>query len=472
MLLCRTRETAHSSIHHLSVRSRLQRSTPRNFTIPAAVISATVLSLTVALSVLFRAVAALDLSSLSTHLQFTDFNSKTFINELCAGVQEICPGVVSLNLAHNKLTTLAILSSRLTSAAPSLINLSLAHNGLDRIEQLDLLAPYRDQLNELILTGNPLAPAAGSTDALLYAHHVGSLFPNLKLLDGQPPTPLISFDLPPMISTSALPPVQGSYFDKAENAEVVRQFVEKFFGTLDGSSTDRQKLMYVYGETAMFSLTLPTLDSQQAVTLVAPAYQALNRNSLQKTGGVAGGMGGVAKAATVSSMLKQGPVNIVHALVSMPQSQHHVDGFIADVLLLPSTGLLMVTIRGTVLEVDSSTLRAFHRVFLLSAPSADVRSKGWPVMIAHDQLFLGASRMQPMQQLGGSQSQSPLPGPSLSPSPQPGGVDVQSVVMQLSMRTGVDQATAMQVLQQSNGNVEQAYATIQAVLQQQQLQLG
>ena len=412
--------------------------------------------------------SALDLSSLSSQLQFTDFNSKTFINELCAGVHEICPVVVSLNLAHNKLTTLAILSSRLTSAAPSLINLSLAHNGLDRVEQLDLLAPYRDQLNELILTGNPLAPPAGTTDALLYSHHVSAHFPNLKLLDGQPPTPLIAFDLPPMISTSALPPVQGSYFDKAENAEVVRQFVEKFFGTLDGSSTDREKLMFVYGERAMFSLTLPTLDSQQAATLVAPAYQALNRNSLQKAGEV----GGVQKAAAVSALLKQGPFNIVHALKTLPQSQHHVDSFIADVMLLPSTGLLMVTIRGSLLEVDSSTLRAFHRVFLLSAPNADLRSKGWPVMIAHDQLFLGASRMQPTQQLGGSQSLSPLPGPSLSPSPQPGGVDVQSVVMQLSMQTGVDQATAMQVLQQSNGNVEQAYATIQAVLQQQQLQLG
>ena len=394
----------------------------------------------------------MDLSSLSSHLQFTDFNSKAFVNELCAGVHEICPAVVSLNLAHNKLTTLAILSSRLTSAAPSLINLSLAQNGLDRIEQLDLLAPYRDQLNELILTGNPLSQAAGSTDALLYSHHVSSLFPNLKLLDGQPPTPLIAFDLPPIISTSALPPVQGSYFDKAENAEVVRQFVEKFFGTLDGSSTDRQKLMYVYGETAMFSLTLPSTDAQQAAGPVAPGYQALNRNSLQKVSGMGGGVGVVQKAATVSSLLKQGPVNIVHALVSLPQSQHHADGFVADVMLLPSSGLLMVTIRGTMLEMDSSTLRAFHRVFLLSAPSADVRSKGWPVMIAHDQLFLGASRMQPIQQqLGGSQSLSPLPPPSLSPSPQPGGVDVQSVVMQLSMRTGVDQATAMQVLQQSGG---------------------
>ena len=416
--------------------------------------------------------SALDLSSLSSHLQFTDFSSKTYVGELCAGVQEICPAVLSLNLAHNKLTTLAILSSRLTSAAPSLINLSLAHNGLDRIEQLELLAPYRDQLNELILTGNPFAPAAGSTDALLYSHHVSSLFPNLKLLDGQPPTPLIAFDLPPMISTSALPPVQGSYFDKAENAEVVRQFVEKFFGTLDGSPTDRQKLMYVYGETAMFSLTLPTLDSQQAVTLIAQGYQALNRNSLQKSGAGGVAVGAVQRAATVSSLLKQGPVNIVHALVSLPQSQHHVDGFIADVMLMPSSGLLMVTIRGTLLEMDSSTLRAFHRVFLLSAPSADVRSKGWPVQIAHDQLFLGASRTQSVQQLSGSQSLSPLPAPSLSPSPQPGGVDVQSVVLQLSMRTGVDQATAMQVLQQSNGNVEQAFATIQAVLQQQQLQLG
>ena len=232
---------------------------------------------------------------------------------------------------------------------------------------------------------------------------------------------------------------------------------------------DRQKLMYVYGETAMFSLTLPTVDSPQSQTSVAPGYQALNRNGMQKG---SGGPRGVQQAAAVGALLKQGPVNIVHALVSLPQSQHHVDGFIADVMLLPSSGLLMVTIRGTLLEVDSSTLRAFHRVFLLSAPSADVRSKGWPVMIAHDQLFLGASRMQPMQQqqLGGPLSLSP--GPSLSPSPQPGGVDVQSVVMQLSMRTGVDQATAMQVLQQSNGNVEQAYATIQAVLQQQQLQLG
>ena len=416
---------------------------------------------------------------MSSALTFADWNSKSFSSELFSALSEVCPAVLSINLSLNALSSLSAFT-RLFSSAPSLINLSLANNALDRIDQLDHLSAYRDRLNELILTGNPLHPASAAAaasssalDPLLYNHLVSSLFPNLKLLDGAPLTPLIAFDLPPIISTSALPPILSSFFDSPKNAEIVKGFVEKFFAVLDSSATDRQKLVSVYSEAARLSLSLPLADGQSG--LVNAAYSSLNRNSLHLARSNPKQQAGLS-----SSLLKTGPVNIVYALSQLPPSQHHVDGFVADVMLLPaaapspSSSLLFVTIRGTLIETDSSTLRAFHRVFLLTAPTADAASKGWSVSVEHDQLFLGASKVQhqqqpQQQQLSHSQSLSPLPLPSLSPSP---GVDVQQLVLQLSMQTGVDQATALQVLQQSNGNAEQAFLTIQSVLQQQTLHAG
>ena len=400
-------------------------------------------------------------------LAFADFNSKNFTSELFQVIAETSPALISLNFTGNSLSSLASFT-RLQPSAPSLINLSLANNQLDKIEQLEHLSAYRDQLNELILTGNPLHPAASSPsspDPLLYNHLVSSLFPNLKLLDAQPLTPLISFDLPPIISTSALPPILGSFFDSPKSAELVKGFVDKFFACLDSSSTERQKLVSVYTDDAHFSLTLPTSDTQ--TTLINPVYSSLNRNSLHLAK-----INPKQQATTSASLLKTGPVNIVYALSQLPPSQHQIDGFVADVLLVPSTSQLFVTVRGTMLETDSSTLRAFHRVFLLSAPGADARSKGWGVSVANDQLFLGASKMQalhtPLSHSSSLPSLSPGP-PPLSPSPD---VQVQQVVQQLSAQTGVDQATALQVLQQSQGNAEAAFNTIQAILQQQQLQLG
>ena len=428
--------------------------------------------------------SALDLSSIATSLPFTDFSSKAFTSELWTALHEVAPSVVSVNLSNNHLSSLSSFT-RLHACAPALINLSLAHNALDKMEQLEHLSAFRDQLNELILTGNPLHPSSSSSssassasqpastsalDPLLYSHLVSSLFPNLKLLDNAALTQIISFDLPPIISTSALPPTLGSFFDQPKNMELVRAFVDKFFACLDSSSTERQKLVSVYTDDAHFSLALPMPDGAQT-TLVSPVYSSLNRNALQLHKA-----NGKQQATASASLLKTGPVTIVYALSQLPPSQHHIDGFVADVMLVPSAAaLLFVTVRGTLLETDTRTLRAFHRVFLLTAPGADALSKGWAVSIVNDQLLLGASKIQQQQlpALGLShstslQSLSPLP-PALSPSP---GVDLQSVVLQLSMQTGVDQATALQVLQQSQGNAEQAFLTIQSILQQQQLQLG
>ena len=423
--------------------------------------------------------AALDCSYLSSGVSFADFSSKNFTSELWQAISELSPGVVSLNFTGNALTSLSSFT-RLQPSAPSLLNLSLANNALDKLDQLEALSAYRDQLNELILTGNPLHPSSSSLtpsssalDPLLYSHSVASLFPNLKLLDTQPLTPLISFDLPPMISTSTLPPILGSFFDSPKSAELVKAFVDKFFACLDSSSTERQKLVSVYTDDATFSLALPVHDAQQQqqqTTLINPVYSQLNRNALH--------LAKLSKQqipSTSSSLLKTGPVSIVYALSQLPPTQHHIDSFVADVLLVPSTSQLFLTLRGTMLETDSATLRAFHRTFVLQAPGADARSKGWGVSVANDQLFLGASKMQALQAPASGlshssslQSLSPVPT-SLSPSPD---AQVQQLVQQLSAQTGVDQTTALQVLQQSQGNAEVAFNTIQAILQQQTGQLG
>jgi hypothetical protein len=72
-------------------------------------------------------------------------------------------------------------------------------------QELDYIGKMK--LNELVMSKNPIANESS------YRNEVQMRIASLKVLDTQPLQPLISFNLPEYVTSSDIPPIQGSYFD-------------------------------------------------------------------------------------------------------------------------------------------------------------------------------------------------------------------------------------------------------------------
>lgn len=417
---------------------------------------------------------ALNLTALAqTHgLPFANFGTTSFVTELLNAIQFSAPEVVSINLAQNQIQSLAPFAG-LLRVAPKLQNLSLMGNYLASVEQLEHLSGFKTLLRELLLTGNPLcqlftpAPGAppqmqGQLDYTVYQQYLSSLFPQLRMLDSQPMRPLIEFDLPAALSSTGptqLPPLLDSFFDSDAHKAMCLALVGRYFTLYDRERTNAD-LVAVYAEKASFSLAY-TPDSRHA----NKEYTALNRNFVVM---------GPAKTRGPRelSLLKVGPVAILTELNRLPSSKHDIDGFVADVLKVPTQdaaiaqagGLLHITIRGQFQESESM-IRCFHRVFLCTPPTADARSKNWPVSILHDSLYIGAAKQSKHAARAATREEvmaaaAALTSPSKRPDVVIAGVKLnehdQSLVEGLVRATGVDPETATKLLMECKGNVEQA----------------
>jgi hypothetical protein len=299
---------------------------------------------------------ALDLTSLAQKhgLPFANFGTTAFVTELLNAIQAGAPDVVSINLGQNQIQSLVPFAG-LLRVAPKLQNLSLMNNYLATVEQLEHLAGFKQLLRELLLTGNPFcqvftsAPGAppqvqGQLDYTVYQQYVSSVFPQLRMLDSQPMRPLIEFDLPAALSSTAptqLPPLQGSFFDSEAHKGMCLALVGRYFNLYDHQRSNAD-LVSVYAEKASFTLAYQP-DPRHA----NKTYTELNRNIVvlgpTKTRGP-----------KEMDLLKVGPVKIISALNQLPTSKHDIDGFVADVCKVPSQdpaiaqvgGLLHISIRG------------------------------------------------------------------------------------------------------------------------------
>jgi hypothetical protein len=138
-----------------------------------------------------------------------------------------------------------------------------------------------------------------------------------------------------------------------------------------------------------------------------------------------------------------------------------VDSFVADAFALPSastTGgaqVMSVSIKGSFKEIESNTMRFFHRSFLLGPP---VRQTAFPVCILNDSLHitshsedLEADKSAAMPSIGVAQPVSPLD--SLGPAEK-------ALVMQVMQSEGVPAELALQALQHASGDAAKAVQAI------------
>jgi hypothetical protein len=407
----------------------------------------------------------LSLAGTITALQRVDFTNKMFLQEIGIIIAEDCPHVTTIDFSNNNLSMLTAFS-RLNQYATHLRNISFMNNNIASMEQLEYLSGFRDTMNEIILLGNPCA--ASNIHPLLYHHLVSSIFPNLTMLDQKPVQQLIQFDLPAIKSSSSLPPSQGSFFEDQQSNLLAKEFVKMYYTLFDSQNiNDRTKLHSVYKDNSLFSLNCA---ADVKFGMVSPQYSTLNRNMLA--------LQPKNRAAQSASLLKTGNIDIVYQFKQLPLTRHDWTEFIMDVFFLPTAQTagkqLFIGIKGTFLELESSTVRMFHRNFLCEPAGAEQSSKGWKIAIEHDQFFIGASKTiannninvantfnsPQVNGLGGGLALE-LSGLGQSLSPE------QQMITSLMQQTSVDQKTAILALQNTQGNYEQAVQMIQYVQQQQ-----
>uniref|UniRef100_A0A182QK83 NTF2 domain-containing protein n=1 Tax=Anopheles farauti TaxID=69004 RepID=A0A182QK83_9DIPT len=265
-------------------------------------------------------------------------------------IAEHIPEIEALNLNDNKLYMLDHLKSMATKM-PNLKVLYLARNRIPYVNTLDSLKGLK--LVELNLEDNPLRQRFD--DNTLYVSEVRKRFPKIIKLDNIDLPPPISFDVPE--DDMKLPPAKASFLCDGGGADFVRQFLEQYFAIYD--SENRQPLLEAYHEHAMFSLTVNTYHQSNQQKL--GAYMGGNRNLKHKT-----------DLDSRCRSLKQGRLQVVSYLSSLPQSKHDLQSFAVDLTLF-TPHLILMTVTGVFKErkenINAEVVRSFQRSLVI-VPSA------------------------------------------------------------------------------------------------------
>lgn len=397
------------------------------------------------------------------------FQNSRFVQEILAIISDNCPDVKTINLSGCGIDSLVCFRP-LSKVARGLANLCFSNNNIASLSELDNIRGYADTLHELILAGNP---CAGGTSLQMYQHRIRQRFPKLALLDGQPPKPVIQFDLPAINQSTDVPKDCGSFFDDGSTQQTVTAFVNQYFPLYD---SNRQGLLQAYSKNACFSVSVSR--SVRLGHLPEP-YTTNSRNFLRHSSTASthsthssSSSSADAEATKAAALLQTTPLHIVYKLDSMPRTQHNLADFIADSLVLPtktSSGgenVLQVCVAGTFTETDTNTLREFHRVFLI-VPSSPADNSQWPAVILNDQLYIHEAPPTTTAPTASSPSLNPAAAAADGMSAQQ-----QAMVRQLSQQAQVDANIASQALNSNSWVYEQAFANIQQLRQQQQQQLA
>ncbi|KAJ3345725.1 nuclear mRNA export, poly(A)+RNA binding protein, partial [Kappamyces sp. JEL0680] len=182
--------------------------------------------------------------------------SSKFGPVLCKMIGTICPEVQTISFASNHISNLEFFS-QLASYIPNLINVSFKDNTIASYDQLKGFhgAEYT-QLRELILEGNPLRTREVEKHSTLitYASNIKSLFPSIKMLDGQALLDEIQFGLE---TPSSLPvTVKTGFSDSTVTLSAAQMFLLQFYELFDNN---RSGLSNYYEDASCFSVTVPKL---------------------------------------------------------------------------------------------------------------------------------------------------------------------------------------------------------------------
>ncbi|KAJ3034444.1 nuclear mRNA export, poly(A)+RNA binding protein [Rhizophlyctis rosea] len=307
---------------------------------------------------------------------------------ICKLISELCPGVETITFASNSMRSLSHLST-LPQRLPGLVNLSLASNQLQTFRDIEPLNGRElSNLKELVLVGNPFRERALSKSGgdIKYKSDVKTLFPSIQTLDMEPVLEEVQFGVDTMAVDFGLK-VRGGFVDSDVTASTVQDFLQKYFHLFDNN---RAALASFYEDTAMFSLSVnPTrpVNSTAKTDKAFDAWWPLNRN-----------LSRVKEPVKRVSTMKVGGQNIVHALSSLPATQHpvndppehrkfNVDAFQSSV---GGSTLLYINVQGSFVETPIRWTRSFSRAFVIipSQPGSRAQSAGLPYAIINDELVV------------------------------------------------------------------------------------
>ncbi|UZJ52169.1 hypothetical protein CBS101457_001489 [Exobasidium rhododendri] len=352
--------------------------------------------------------------------------------------RELFPNVTTINLAKNDFKTLVPVAT-LAEFLPNLKNLSLESNDIKWVRDLTFhsskgrsaQSKFND-LNELILTGNPVhdnAMAAGNEEG--YRAEVLARFPQLKMLDKAPVSQTESSfaNLPSSskgkastigvargaagagVEVREFPlAIRNKGFADHEANGILPAFLSKYFEMFD---TNRDSLRAVYSANATFSVVTSsnvppkarsagyhhTLPRQKDLSW--RAYKEIPSHNIMTLG-----------VRSAAKGFPRGPGAILKTILKFPKTTHPltdaskfvVDGWIINNAVvganlggadkaagIPSNkpdALLFISVQGEFQEHPSLGLRSFSRSFVVApvVPGSTAANLGWPCVIISDQL--------------------------------------------------------------------------------------
>lgn len=261
-------------------------------------------------------------------------------------IVEHIPELSGLDVSNNRLSSLGQFSD-LVKGTPNVVSLNLGHNQLHSMAELEKLKGWTN-LAELVLDGNSMCSALKQEN---YVSAVRKTFPKVMRLDGSELPPPITFDLDTDVK---LPDPQGSYFINDEIKTIIAPFIRDFFAVFD--SDRRRDLMPAYHENAQFSLCWsrnPMFEKQ--VPFHSYGDGSRNLKKLQHL-----------DQSKLAKKIHTGNLHIIAFLENLPGTTHDIHSFKVDVSLASPT-LLSFVIHGVFKESDARSdklIRAFSRSFV------------------------------------------------------------------------------------------------------------
>ncbi|KXS16788.1 hypothetical protein M427DRAFT_133866 [Gonapodya prolifera JEL478] len=370
----------------------------------------------------------LDLSGMANNpaireAELHDLNNEKVGGVLCKMIGEEFPGIQSIALNSNRLASLNSFRT-LFQKAPSLVNLSLEQNNLNSLRDLEAIknAPLR----ELRLRGNPvydrdaakhvnhlntmgMAGSQTTTTSKKFRENVLAMFPTLMILDDEsieegPDDGEITFGGRPSSGASAAAvgvigpdsiwpiPIKKGWVDSEGTAEVVEDFLSKFFPLFD---SNRAALGVFYHQNAVFSMASNTH---------VPPFRKPSTVRSRSTGQLADDMSGWQAVSRNFTTLREparrlntlacGPEAIVAAIKALPHTRHTADRTrkVVDSWMQqdPATGAvkLFVSVHGEFIEVKMNLSKSYDRLFII-APAREgspAQQAGYRFEVLNDQL--------------------------------------------------------------------------------------
>lgn len=326
---------------------------------------------------------------------------------------QLYPNLITVNLSNNYLSSLRPIVD-LGSHFPRLRNLSLMNNSISSFQELDLLSSAKStaplgQLNELILTGNPVCDSELQlpNGAASYVDKVQQRFPTISMLDmnhvtprEQPHTGHKKHQQRPSNNLSGdskkMPfAINQSFVENQDISELTNAFLAGFFDLYDNN---REGLANIYDDAAQFSLMADTTPPTSTFAQTSPQsqkhvdlsdYIKISRNVLR-----------IRAPQKRISTLHVGRSAIMQMISQLPATNHPVqeaqrfgfDAWQTDISGpngTPQTAASVV-IHGEFTETQSQNTMSFDRAFVLlpAPPGSPAASMGSPCVIVNDQLTI------------------------------------------------------------------------------------